>query len=336
MDDLIATGPDHKVRAADVQRLFDAAERAAPPNLSLGAEQRPLLASEATRVVDMVDNYRTTEQEYQLKGWGPIFKLTHPKLEEVYEWRVELSCGCVHQKWTRGDGPAAVEFLLTSSDDYLTQLPGEPALPAGQHMCFGDSCARPRRRPVRDIVEWIQRGETYTTETFAGEEVERVRWDVVLSCGHLKPSITEVNWKPEDGFTPKGRGKRSLGEWEEELDQMGDHPDFLELMRRNLAENFPEPAPFTNCDACEYARHIVAYQLVGPLVPPPKPPPKPRKKKSPEERLRERIRRSERELRQARKELKQITTRSARSVVVGSDGVEPMKAQITGAALKTA
>jgi hypothetical protein len=306
MVELATNGPKRQTRAPELQRLFEAAKRAATPSLSLGAERRKL--PEPDRITDAKEYYRAKEQEYLLKSLGAIFTLMYPtrNLEELHEWRVELSCGCVHQKWTRGDGPEALEYLLTSSDEYLGHQPGGPDLPAGQHMCRGDSCAQPRRRPVRDVVEWIQCTETYTTETFAGGKVRRARWDVVLSCGHLKTSVAEVNWKPKDGFTPTGMGKRSLEEWEAELAQMADYPDFQEFMRRSLDENFPEPAPFANCDACEYARHIVAYQYAGPVVPPPQPPPKPRKQKSAEELLRERIRRSERELRRARKELKQI------------------------------
>ena len=79
--------------------------------------------------------------------------------------------------------------------------------------------------------------------------------------------------------------------------------------QRRVDEGWPEPTPFTNCDACRYARHIVAYESVGWVVPPPKKPRQPPRKRNEEEILQEKVKKAERDLARLQKELKEASDR---------------------------
>ena len=83
------------------------------------------------------------------------------------------------------------------------------------------------------------------------------------------PILTAPDWVPGDGFTASGHGVRSDEEFETAVSEIwGDEKNHLDYLRRHRAENCPEPAPFATCDACRYARYIVAYQPVGLIAPP--------------------------------------------------------------------
>jgi hypothetical protein len=233
-----------------------------------------------------------------------------PGLDTVYEWRVEFDCGCVRQEFTGGDDSGRSEKLLNGSDEYLT---GHGLrLPAGQRRCACRGLIHPSG-PVRDIVEWVDRDrDAKTLEPFVvdGKKVTSghryVTWYVVLDCGHVATVTTDPGWRPADGFLPRGvrRDRREIEKTFREAHADDEH--YLDYVLRQVDENFPSPAPFTNCEACQYSRYVVAYQAVGLVAPPPPPPRKPRNQKSRQQMLHERIKRSERELRQLRAELKEL------------------------------
>jgi hypothetical protein len=166
---------------------------------------------------------------------------------------------------------------------------------------------------VREILEWVDRDrdvKTLEPLVVEGKKItdghRYVSRYVVLDCGHVATVTNDPDWKPADGFLPRGvmRDRREMEKTFREVHADDEH--YLAYVLRQLDENFPSPAPFINCDACHYSRYIVAYHSVGLVAPPPPPPRKPRKQKSRQQMLQERIKRSERELRQLRAELKEL------------------------------
>src|SRR4029079_11639691 len=94
--------------------------------------------------------------------------------------------------------------------------------------------------PVRNVVEWIERGwlaglvlepSVIDGKETPGEKVV-VRWDVLLEGGHLDKMCTALDWKPADGFVPRGM-KISRKEWEEDIQELwGDDPNYVAYLRR--------------------------------------------------------------------------------------------------------
>jgi hypothetical protein len=278
-------------------------------NHSLHARRRGLPAPEDP--VDMVAAYNQRHHEVLVGGSkGVLWDVLMPGLDTVYEWRIELDCGCVRQEFTGGEDSGRPERLLSGCDEYL--IGHGLRLPAGQRRCACRGLIYPNG-PVREILEWVDRDrDVKTLEPLVGggkkvtDGHRYVSWYVVLDCGHVATVTTDPDWKPADGFLPRGvmRDRREMEKTFREVHADDEH--YLAYVLRQLDENFPSPAPFTNCDACHYSRYIVAYHSVGLVAPPPPPPRKPRKQKSRQQMLQERIKRSERELRQLRAELKEL------------------------------
>ena len=278
-------------------------------NRSLDARQRDDLPTPKD-VVDMKASYEKQRHASSMAGKGVLWPLLMPDLDTIYEWRVKLDCGCVHQAITGGSDSKNPEKLLTASEGYV-YLDSSLKLPPGQRVCFCGS-RRPLHGPLRDIIEWVDRdSKVIHPEPFVidGQEPVTVEpfvsWYVLLDCGHVETVSTNPDWTPADGFAPRGfkRPRRELKRAFRKIHADEEH--YLAYNLRLLDENWPEPAPFTNCNACRHSYYVVAYQAVGLVSPPPKPPRKPRAQKSREEILRAQVRRSERELARLRKELKE-------------------------------
>jgi hypothetical protein len=188
-------------------------------------------------------------------------------------------------------------------------------LPPGQRVCF---CRpRPLYGPVRDIVEWVDRDSKVVVPepmVIDGEEIgcsSFATWYVLLGCGHVETKVTDPDWTPKDGFVLRGY-KRPRQELERSFREIyADDEHYLAYMLRLIDENWPAPAPFTNCNACRHSRYVLSYQPVGLISPPPKPPRKPRPKKSREEILRDQVKRTDRELARLRRELRAATPPSS-------------------------
>jgi hypothetical protein len=293
--------------------VYAARDRAAAEvtNRSLDARRTDL--PEPKDAVDLKVKYEKDKHANLLAGPGKavLWDLLMPNLDTVFEWRVELDCGCVHQAVTGGDDSQNPEKLLTTSVGYVF-LDGSVTLPAGQRICH---CRPGSHGPVRDIVEWVDReNKVRVIEPMIvdGEEILHesayVSWYVLLDCGHVESVSTDPSWGPQDGFVGKKGKRRPRGEVEREFRNLyADDEHHLAYLLRLLDENWPEPAPFTNCHACLHSYYIVAYQPVGLVAPPPKPPRKPRRQRSREEILREQVKRAERELSRLREELKDAT-----------------------------
>lgn len=291
-------------RLALVYRARDR-QAAGIPNRSMDARQRDDLPVPKD-AVDLVATYNKEHGDAVRAGTAPLWDLIRPDIVHIFEWRIELDCGCVRQAVTGGDDSKNPEHLLAASAGYV-HLDNTVKLPSGQRACF---CHQGHYGPVRDIVGWVDRdskvvepepmvieGKKISFEPFA-------TWYVLLDCGHVETTSTDRGWTPEDGFELRGY-KRPRRELERIFRKTyADEEHYLARMLRLLDENWPEPAPFTNCNACMYSRYIVAYQPVGLIAPPPKPPRKPRPKKSREETLRDQVKRTERELARLRRELR--------------------------------
>ena len=164
---------------APLANVYKAAKeaRAGIPNRSRNAVRRNL--PEPADPVDMAAAYRKQEREVMLDGRGMFWDLLVAPLETVFEWRVELECGCVRQGWTKGDNPDA---LLDGSDDHFYP---RVSLPAGQRRCF--TCPHAQQfGPVRNVVRWVERSKKLvTTEPLIvdGKEIHDEKTYASLACG---------------------------------------------------------------------------------------------------------------------------------------------------------
>jgi hypothetical protein len=76
---------------------------------------------------------------------------TAPAPENLFRWRVQLDCGCIHELLTFGDDKASHEHQWRDAV-------GFNLLPAGQLMCWHEE--QRRSVPYRDITEWgARKGE---------------------------------------------------------------------------------------------------------------------------------------------------------------------------------
>jgi hypothetical protein len=279
------------------------------PNRSMDARRRDELPAPKD-AVDLVATYNKEYGDVVRAGKAVLWDFFRPDIHTIFEWRIELDCGCVRQAVTGGDDSKNPELLLAASAGYV-YLDSSVKLPPGQRVCF---CRpRPRHGPVRDIVEWVDRNSKVVVPepmVIDGKEIGSspfVTWYVLLDCGHVETTASDPDWTPKDGFALRGHN-RPREEIERDFREIyADDENYLAYMLRRNDENWPEPAPFTNCNACSYSRYVVAYRPVGLISPPPKPPRKPRPKRSREEILRDQVKRTERELARLRLELKAAT-----------------------------
>ena len=260
-----------------------AAERAEPGGLLARVPGR------SRSRVEVLKDFEEGVADLRSRMKPAFWPLFIPKAEDMFRWRVQLECGCVHEVLTRG------------SDRYPDQAPGtDPIsryrLPAGEYWCHGDHGSA---KPYRDIVEW---GEQKVREFPADpEEPEhgldpeawaKIRrpephssafWTVKLSCGHYTDvCVLDVEWRPEDG--PTRVTKKRLGEIRRDFEEywavegqtgwpeVGPERD---QVRKMLDLGWPRPEPEKDCYACSRVKRFTGYQRIGWLVPRPKPVPPP-------------------------------------------------------------
>lgn len=212
-----------------------------------------------------------------------IWLLLGPKAENIYRWRLQLECGCIHEVFTRGE------------DDYpdehsWTDLISDCQLPGGEYWCSNDHGED--GRAYRDIVEWCERHVTEfppdpEESPYEGMDPEawaKIRqtephssaiWRVKLACGHFYDHVvTDVDWKPEDSPTlcteeRTAEMRRELEAiWAEE-GHVGWPEEGIERdhLRKMLDLRWPLPEPEQDCFTCRYAMRMTGYQRIGWLVP---------------------------------------------------------------------
>lgn len=196
---------------------------------------------------------------------------------ETFRWRVQLGCGCVHELLTRGKECFPLDQQSTSRDPWDYQ-------PPGQLDCCIDKPAYPSE-PYRELVAWGEEREIFTlppdpiepqhgldARAWArirhGEERTHAQWTVTLSCGHLHHvSVDDVEWEPSDWpvRVSGGHQEKLVARWQEMAKFSDDYPEWQHRLR--MAEGgWGEPFPEQACYRCLWARPIVAYEPVGPLL----------------------------------------------------------------------
>lgn len=210
-----------------------------------------------------------------------------PEAKDVFRWKVQLDCGCVHEVFTRGEDRYPDE---SRDRDPITQR----SLRAGERWCFNDHGNE--ARVYRDIVDWVEsrvrefppdpeessyeglEAETWATIRHA-EPHSSAFWLVRLSCGHYYDQVvTDVDWRPADGprLVTEERAVEMRYELEDLWSAEGDTGWPAEAaerdhFRRMLDLRWPRPEPEQECRACRLARRITGYQRIGWLVPRVKP-----------------------------------------------------------------
>jgi len=246
-----------------------------PPPVEMRLPGRPRPAAE------VLDEYNQGRAKFRggFKPTAPAVlqqfytDMNYPPAEKLWRWRVQLDCGCVTERLTRGADRAPV---AGREEDIYT---GEKLLP-GQLVC----AKHKDPKPYRTVLEYISWEEmTLPASTGADELPAALRrdepetkasWKVRLCCGHIGTQLTELSWRPGDGFpgqagfdTPHKRAD-AHGRFEEARGDID--PQELEHWHRMIDLGWPEPAPEDACQACSWAKTIVAYERVGPLVRPPR------------------------------------------------------------------
>jgi hypothetical protein len=203
--------------------------------------------------------------------------------EEVFRWRAQLDCGCIHERLSRRDQTHPSEW---QEHDVVTQR----RLPKGQMSCrhYDDVWSE-----YREIASW---GDAPQVREFEPDPIEprtgigpdtwaKIRrdephkaafWPVELSCGHPADVVmSDLNWKPGDPprLVSHERAAEMLAKFDEDPTTFDEprHPESREHMRRMIELRWPSPQPEQDCRICPHARTIVAFERVGWLVPPPEP-----------------------------------------------------------------
>ncbi|WP_432029856.1 hypothetical protein [Streptomyces sp. 1222.5] len=200
-------------------------------------------------------------------------------MSQVFRWRVQLDCGCLHEVLTREDAAPPHEMRQTEHV-YGSQLP------RGQMICWHDDSPQP---PYRVIAAWgDRRAVTFPADPAAppdgidprvwsvirhDEPHTSAFWKVTLACGHMNEVVApDLDWTPASGprRPAPDRCREMSAEFEEawranpELeDEQG-----REHIRRMLADGWPSPRPEQSCSLCPQVRMILAYERVGWIVPP--------------------------------------------------------------------
>ncbi len=219
------------------------------------------------------------KRRYEPVFW-PFFV---PTAEDMHRWRVQLECGCVHERYTRGvdnypDDSAWIDPLMRHR------------LPVGEGWCPNDH--DDVEVAYRHVVEWIDSHvwefpadpEESPYEGIDAETWAKIRkpephssefWRVRLSCGHVHDSVvTDVGWSPADGprLSTEERAAEMRSEFEDMWSAGGPTAwpeDELERnhLRRMLELRWPQPEPEQECRTCRNARRITGYQRIGWLIP---------------------------------------------------------------------
>jgi hypothetical protein len=254
------------------------------------------------------DESRWTSDDRLRRVWGMLA----PDAKDVFRWRVKFDCGCIEERFTRGD---EADWLQQSDVSYQLRSPKQ--LPPGQFLCH-DNANHPngQQLPLQDVVEWHEREEVNLApdpvelpqlwedipDIWAvirrDEERTSAFYTVKLECGHYDQVIApDLEWKPDDGPRFTVTAER-LQEMRDEIDD-----DFIAACpkeARRIADGFPRPAPYEQCWLCAHVRSVVAYEPVGFLDSPPPPPPKPKRKA-----LEARLQKLESEAAQLRKQIEE-------------------------------
>ncbi|MGO9097944.1 MAG: hypothetical protein ACLP9Y_00310 [Mycobacterium sp.] len=125
-------------------------------------------------------------------------------------------------------------------------------------------------------------------------------WKATLTCGHQIEARRNVDWTPEQGL--KQATPTRLKEMRLELAKVYAPEPIPNHDQKMLDAGWPELGYYLDCRLCPIVRTVVAYESLGWLVAPAKQV-RQRRQKSRREVLEERIRRTERELKELRKEL---------------------------------
>ena len=218
------------------------------------------------------------------RGSKPVFwSVLVPKAENMYRWRVQLECSCVHELYTRGEDD------YPDAHRWLDQV-AERRLPNGEFWCPNDHGEV--QKVYRDVAQWIDSrvkeippdpeecpyagidAETWA-KTRRPEPRSWAFWRVRLACGHVhEPVLAEVGWKPEDG--PKLVSEARAAEMRSELEALWSAEGYTgwpregaerDNIRTMLDLRWPRPEPEQECLTCRYARRITGYQRIGWLKP---------------------------------------------------------------------
>lgn len=206
-----------------------------------------------------------------------------PPPEEMFRWRVQLDCGCIHERLSCRDQIHPAEW---QENDAVTQR----RLPKGQMSCrHGDDVWSEYQEisswsDVPEVREFgpdpIEPRDGIDPETWAkicrDEAREVAFWPVELSCGHpADVVVSDLDWKPGDPphLVSDERAAEMLAEFDDDPTTFDEprHPGWREYVRRMIELRWPSPQPEQDCRICPHARTIVAFERVGWLVPPPEP-----------------------------------------------------------------
>lgn len=198
--------------------------------------------------------------------------------EDMHRWRVQLDCGHI------------TEVIHSGIDEPPEEWQWRGLLP-GEFRCDVPECRQARSCPLRGIVSWDKRTGAILADPeeqpewvpgLPEETRDRVRqvrpreyamWRVTLSCGHTADDAVadDPGWTPTQGIArtpPRDDGERRRRDWL--IRFYGNQGD--EQTRRYVAEDFPEPVPWTTCYTCTRSRKIVACHYIGALMRPVTPP----------------------------------------------------------------
>lgn len=263
---------------------LDDGDRSSHPEPGSLLTRVPGRARSRTEVVKEFDEGVADLRRRMKPAFWPLFV---PKAEDMFRWRAELECGCIHEVLTHGEDRYPDQG---SSTDPLSGY----RLPVGEYWCHGD---HDTAKPYRDIIEWREKKirefppdpeesqHGLDPETWAkirhAESHSSAFWTVKLSCGHFTDCcVLDVEWEPDDG--PKLVAKKRLAEMRRDFEEYwavdsatgwpeeGPERDHI---RKMLDLGWPQPEPEEDCYACTRVKRFTGYQRIGWLVPKPKPSP---------------------------------------------------------------
>jgi hypothetical protein len=181
-----------------------------------------------------------------------------PPPEEMFRWRVQLTCGCIHERLSRMDQTHPSKW---QEREAVTQR----RLPKGQVSCRHDDVWS----EYQEIASW---GDAPKVREFGPDPIEprdgidpgtwvKIRrdephkaafWPVELSCGHPADVIvSDLDWKPGDPprLVSDERAAEMVTEFDEDPTTFDEprHPGWREHMRRMIELRMPSPQPEQDC-----------------------------------------------------------------------------------------
>jgi hypothetical protein len=257
---------------------------------------------------DVLQEYRSWYDAGAAKE--PMWSIWYPAPQDVFRWRWQFDCGCIEERLTHSDDP---QSILDNSD--RDPYRSRQRLPQGQYLCRGEH-PRPSL-PLCDIASWdgclgrrllppdpVEPQHGIPPDVWAvmrhGDQRWVADWKATLTCGHQIEVQRNVDWTPEQGL--KRAEQSRLKEMRVELAKVYAPELIPDHDQKMLDAGWPELGSYLDCRLCPIVRIVVAYESLGWLVAPAKQV-RQRRQKSRREVLEERIRRTERELKQLRKEL---------------------------------